>query len=248
MEELEQVEQSANNVEVAEPQQTEQEPQDTSENPSEVAEPKPVQDAETNAQYAEMRRKQELDEYRSKAESYQQNLDRVARLTGYESHDAMLKALDQFEKEQERQDLIQRGLDPDALEDVVNKRIESHPDIQYAREMKQQQEEQQRFQEEANELFSEFPDLKPEQIPAEVWQLKEQRGLSLLDSYLRVNYKNLGQQKEQEAIQKLQQNAVSSPGSLGGGDVRHNTNIKNLSSNDFNSIVEQVLRGERKQL
>lgn len=244
--EYEQTEQSVNNAEFAEPQQIELqvETQEISENPSEVADPKPVQDAETNAQYAEMRRKQELDEYRSNLETTQQQLERVARLAGYESHDQMISQLDAIEQEQEAQRYREMGVDPEAF----NTLIEQHPDIQFAREMKAKQEEEQRFQSEANELFSEFPDLKPEQIPAEVWQIKEQKGLSLLDSYLRVNYKNMGQQAEQQAIQKLQGNAVSSPGSLGGGDVNHVQSVSKLSSSDFNSLVDQVLRGERKQL
>ncbi|MFF5396659.1 hypothetical protein ACFY5J_04560 [Peribacillus butanolivorans] len=112
--------------------------------------------------------------------------------------------------------------------------------------MERQQQENQKLQSEANELFTKFPDLTPEEIPQEKWQLKETRGLTLLAAYLRTTYKQLGQQKEQEAIQILQGNA--SPGSLAGGAVNHTTNISNLSSKDFGSMVDQVLRGERKQL
>lgn len=184
------------------------------------------------------------DKVQGKVSEYEQQLNRVAQLSGYQTHDELLAALDDIEQQQQRAQYEEAGIDPD----IMNQFIEKHPDIQYAREMKQKEEETQRFNNEANELFAEFPDLKPEQIPAEVWQLKESKGLSLLDSYLRVNYKSLGQQKEQEAIQKLQGNAGASPGSLGGGDVNHVTNVSNLSSKDFSSLVDQVLRGERKQL
>jgi len=218
--EYEQYEQSENIVEVAEPQV---ETQVQSVNDSEVAEPKPVQDVETNAHYADLRRKQELDTFRSQAETYQQQLDRTARLAGYQSHEELVAALDHIEQEQKRQEFEQAGIDPDAF----NKFLEQHPDIQYARELKAKEEEQARFNEEANELFQEFPDLKPEQIPENVWQLKEQKGLSLLDAYLRVSYKSLGQQKEQEAIQKLQQNALSSPGSLAAG-ADHKASIASM--------------------
>jgi hypothetical protein len=241
-EQTEQPEQSANNVEVAEPQQTEV--QDTSVNTSEVAEPNTVQDAETNAQYAEVRRNQELNDYRTKISTYEQNLNRVAQLSGYQSHDDLLAALDEIEQQQERERYEQAGIDPDQFQQLVSEL----PEIKQFREIQKQQEETQKFESEVSELFSEFPDLKPEQIPPEAWQLKESKGLSLLDSYLRVSYKSLGQQKEQEAIQKLQGNAQSSPGPLGGGDVNHNTNISTLSSKDFGSIVDQVLRGERKTL
>ena len=134
-----------------------------------------------------------------------------------------------------------------------DKYLENHPVIRYANQLQQQQQQQEQFNQEANELFQTFPDLKPEQIPPEAFQLQEQfnlqgKHLPLLDAYLRVSYKTLGQQKEQEAIQKLQQNSLSSTGSLGSGDVSHNTNVSKLSSSDFNSLVNQVLRGERKTL
>ena len=241
MEELQQT--SANTGEVAETQ-TETQAQDTSVNNSEVANPNPVQDAETNARYAEMRRQQEFDQYRSQAETYQQQLDRTAKLAGYQSHDELIAALDDLEQQQQRQQYEDAGINPDLL----NQAIENHPAVQYSRQLQEQQQKEQQFQQEANELFQEFPDLKPDEIPKEVWEIKEAKGLSMLDAYLRVSYKNLAQQQEQAAIQKLQNNAATSPGSLGGGSVNHNTNVSNLSTNDFRSLVDQVLRGERKQL
>lgn len=234
-------EQSVNTVEVAEPQIESQttDVQDTSANPSEVAEPNLVQDAETNAHYAEQRRKQELDEYRSKAESYEQNLNRIAQLQGFASNDELIQAIEEAEQQRERQKYEDAGIDPDQF----NQLLENHPDIQRARE-------QERLNAEANELFSEFPDLKPEQIPVEVFQMQETRRLqgqpmSLLDAYLRSTYKNLGQQKEQEAIQKLQQNQTTSTGSLSGGDVEHNTSISKMSSADFAALQQKVMRGEK---
>ncbi|MBS4173475.1 hypothetical protein [Bacillus sp. FJAT-49736] len=243
MENFEQVEQSSeNNVEVAEPQTQVQ--QEQSANTSEVANPNPVQDADTNAYYADMRRKQELDQYRTQAETAQQQLDRAARLAGYQSHEELVSALDEMERQQQLQEYEQAGINPD----VLNKFLEQHPAIQYAKQMEAQQREQERFQNEANEFFSEFPNVKAEDIQPEVFQLQQQKGLSLLDAYLRVNYKSFSQQAEQQTIQKLQSNALSSPGALGGGEVNHNTSISSLSSKDFSSLVDQVLRGERKQL
>lgn len=184
------------------------------------------------------------DKVSQRVDQYQQKLQDLTKFYGYQNEDELFSALEQAKQEQQRQQYEEAGINPDML----NQFIEQHPDIQYARELKAKETENARFEGEVNELFSEFPDLKPEQIPNEVWQLKEQKGLSLLDSYLRTTYKSLGQQKEQEALQKIQQNAQASTGSLGGGDVNHTTSIKNLSNKDFGSLVDQVLRGERKQL
>lgn len=231
-------EQSANTVEVAEPQIEEVETQETSENTSEVADPKPVQDAETNAHYAEMRRNQEINEYRQKLqemEKYQQFVSRLGEQYGFSPDDYMQEVI----RQQQAQKFEEAGI----TEEAFNNLLSEHPDIQFAREMKAKQQEEERFKQEANELFSEFPDLKPDQIPAEVWQLKEQRGIPLLEAYLRVSYKSLAQQKEQEAIQKLQQNAQSTPGALGAG-AEHKTNVSDMSKSDFQSLVERVKRGE----
>lgn len=242
MENFEQVEQtSENNVEVAEPQtQVQQEP---SANNSEVANPNPVQDAETNAYYADMRRKQELDQYRTQAETAQQQLDRAARLAGYQSHEELVSALDEMEQQQQRQEYEQAGINPD----VLNKFLEQHPAIQYAKQMEAQQREQERFQNEANEFFSEFPNVKAEDIQPEVFQLQQQKGLSLLDAYLRVNFKSIGQQAEQQAIQKLQQNQLSSPGALGQEGAEHKSSYSQLSAQEKAALRERVLRGENVQ-
>jgi hypothetical protein len=234
---------SANNVDVAAPQ-TEPQAQEPSANNSDVANQNPVQDADTNARYADMRRKQELDQYRSQAETYQQQLDRTARIAGYQSHDELIAALDQIEQQQQQQqqqELYENAIagDPNALNDLIS----NHPAVQYAMQLQTKQQQDQQFQQEANELFQEFPDLKPEEIPNEVWQLKEQRGLSMLDAYLRVNYKNLAQQQEQAAIQKLQQNQLSSPGALGAG-ADHITSYSQLSAQDKAALRQRVLRGE----
>lgn len=184
------------------------------------------------------------DKVNQRVSEYEQNLNKIAKMSGYNSHDELLQAVSEAEKRQEREQYEQAGIDPDKF----NELLEKHPDVQYAREMKQKQEQESKFQSEANELFGEFPDLKADQIPNDVWQLRESKGLSLLDAYLRVNYKSLGQQKEQEALQKLQQNQNSSTGSLNGGEVEHNKSFSKMSKKDFDSIQQRVLRGERVQL
>jgi hypothetical protein len=183
------------------------------------------------------------DKVSQRASEYENHLNRVARLSGYQSHDEMIQELDRIEQEQQRQQYLDNGIDPD----LFNQLLEQHPDIQFARQQRSEQQQQQLFQQQVNELFSEFPNLKPEEIPNEAYVLNQQ-GVPLLDAYLRTSYKNLAQQSEQQAIQKLQQNQITSPGSLSGGDVSHKTNISSMGSQDFNSLVDRVLRGEIKNL
>lgn len=162
--------------------------------------------------------------------------------------DQYLQALEQQRQEQERQELIKQGINPDKLNEVVN----NHPAIRQAQQYMTQQQQIEDINSEAKEFSDVFPGIKSNDIPKEVWALREQRGLSLLDAYLRVNHQNAIQQAktqgEQEAIQKLNKNANSSPGSLGSESANYNTSVSKMSTADFNNLVNSVLRGEKTNL
>jgi hypothetical protein len=183
------------------------------------------------------------DKVYQQSQEYKQDLELFSDLTGIPFDELRQRALE-AKQQQQLQRYEEAGINPD----VLNQFLSSHPDIQYAKEMRAREQEQQQIKSEVDQLRERFPDLQASELTDELFQLREQRNIPLLHAYLEMNFSKLAQQKEQEAIQKIQNNAVTSPGSLGGGDVSHTTNIKNLSSNDFNSLVDQVLRGERKQL
>lgn len=227
-----------------EPQEQQLDVQETSANTSEVAEPNNVQDAETNAHYAEQRRKQELDEYRSKAESYEQNLNRIAQLQGFANNDELIQAIEDAEKQKERQQYEDAGIDPDQF----NQLLEKHPDIQFAREQRAKQQEEAKFNSEVSTFYEKHPDIQPKDIPNEVWAIREQEGLSLLHAYRSHMYDNVRQTSEQSALQKLQQNQTSSPGALGQEGSEHKASVGAMSKSDFASMVEKVKRGENIQL
>lgn len=204
------------------------------------AEQKPVQDAQTNAMYANIRR-----------EAEQRAKDTVIAEMNYEYKGQPIKTYAQYQQvlreievEKQQEEMRNAGLDPNLVNQVVNQ----HPAVQWANQFKQQQEQQLQFNAEASELFGMFPDLKAEQIQPEVYNLKATKGLSLLDAYLRVNFKNMGTQAEQSAIKKITQNAQTSPGALGTGGEPQTNSIKDMSDTDFRKLQEAVLRGERKTL
>jgi hypothetical protein len=183
------------------------------------------------------------DKVQQRATEYEQHLNRVAQLSGYQNHDEFIQALEEAERQQERQRYEDAGIDPDTF----NQLLENHPDMQYAREMRAKEQEQQQLQSEVEQLRERFPELKPDDLTDELFAIKEQRGVPLLHAYLELNFSKLAQQKEQEAIQKLQQNTLSTPGSLGAG-AEHKTGYTNLSSADKKALRERVLRGENVQL
>jgi hypothetical protein len=187
------------------------------------------------------------DKVQQQMQTYQQRMQDLTSFYGYQTEDELFQALDYARQEQERQQqeqlYQQAGVDPDTF----NQLLSNHPAIQYANQLQQQQQEQQQLANEWGEFVQEFPDMTPEKIPPEVFQLQTQHpNLSLLDAYLRVSYKSLGQQKEQEAIQKLQQNQQSTPGALSQG-ADHITSYSQLSAQDKKSLRERVLRGENIQ-
>jgi hypothetical protein len=180
----------------------------------------------------------------TRATEYEQHLNRIAQLSGYQTHDELIEAVAEAERQQERQQYEEAGIDPDKF----NQLIEKHPDIQFAREQRAKQEADARFNSEVNAFFEKHPDIKPNDIPNEVWAIREQEGLPLIHAYRSHMFDNVRQQSEQAAIQKLQQNNLTSPGSLSGGDVSHKTNVSSMGKNDFQSLVDKVLRGETKTL
>jgi hypothetical protein len=188
------------------------------------------------------------DKVQQQVQQYQQRLQDLSSFFGYQTEDEVWQALEQAKQEQmqqQQQELYsQAGIDPETFNQILS----NHPAIQYANQLQQRQQEEQQLASEWGDLVQEFPDMTPEKIPPEVFQLQQSHpNLSLLDAYLRVSYKSLGQQKEQEAIQKLQQNQLSTPGALGSG-ADHITSYSQLSAQDKKALRERVLRGENVQL
>lgn len=250
MEQFEQ-EQSANTVEVAEPQQESLEStQVQSENISELAEPKTVQDAETNAQFAENRRKQELNEYRTKASNYESQLEKVARLAGHGNVNDFLVALEEAEKRHQiQQESTKLGIDEEAYIQHYQPINEKLSTLEQQLSTYQEREQQQAVENELSQLRSKYDDFS--NYEDKVFDLAIEKGYNLEDAYKLATYEerinNVARQKEQEVIQKLQSNASSTPGSLGAG-AEHKVGYSNMSSADKKALRERVKRGETIQL
>lgn len=180
---------------------------------------------------------------RQKYTPYQSFVDAEAKRNNMTT-EQYFQAVEQQRQAEERQAYEAQGINPD----LVNQLIDKHPDVQFGRDARSKADADAKFQSEANEFFSTFPDVEVAKIQPEVYQLKHEKGLSLTDAYLRVNFKSLKAQSEQEVIKKLQGNAQSSPGSLGQGGAAQTSTVSSMSKADFKAMQDQVLRGERKQL
>jgi len=173
--------------------------------------------------------------------TYQSDLERVARVSGYDSVEEMRAALSEHEQELEANQWREQGIDPDAM----NKFLENHPDIQYARQMKAEQAAAKQFDQYVSEFNQAHPDVKPEDVSQEVFNLMDTKGLSLTEAYRIHNYDQLAKNAQQQAIRGLNQNSSSSPGSLGTPGAEHTTSVQSMSSADFAKMIAQVKAGER---
>jgi hypothetical protein len=160
--------------------------------------------------------------------------------------DQYIAEIQRQEQEAERQALEEQGIDPDYLQQVVSQ----NPIVQQAQQMIAQQQAKSAFDSEVQELFAENPGLTPEQVPPEVFQLKADRGLSLLDAYLRFTHKasleNAKRAGEQAAIEAVRKNV--SPGSLSNPATQETSSVMQMSSDDFKKLQLEVLNGQRKNL
>jgi hypothetical protein len=190
------------NVEPAEPQQ------------------KPVQSAEENAKYAAIRREAE-----QKAAMKAKD-EMIAEMYG-ESHGIYTyadyqKALAEQKAAEERQKFQEEtGLDPTAIQPLIEKAVADHPTVKQASEFLKTQ----RVEAAVSEFAKEFPDLGIKsfddiaKLPG-IDKMTEyvNRGLSLNEAYKLANYgdtvSKAAQTAQQEAIKKITANGESSPGSL----------------------------------
>ena len=152
-------------------------------------------------------------------------VEKLAQQNGMSVQD-YLKAVDEYQRQQEIETLAQqRSLDPELAEELYLLRQERQERLT----QKQQQEQQTKQQQEYLDFFDEFPTVKPEEIPDEVWRIKAERGISITDAYYRYENKLI---KNKTAIEETnKKNAESSTGSItGNGD----TSSEFISADMFN--------------
>ena len=74
------------------------------------------------------------DKVKSKADTYETALQKAARITGYESVDAYLEAVDNAEKKAEAEQYQRAGADPKAIKDLIKQELSNDPDFKQGKE------------------------------------------------------------------------------------------------------------------
>ena len=118
-----------------------------------------------------------------------------------------------YEEQQKLNELIQQNIPPE----FAQKLLEHDKIVQEYQTEKQIREQKEKEQKMYLEFLEAYPDVKPEDVPVEVWQ-EVAKGRSLLDAYIRYENQKLKAemakyQQQQQNQQANQTNAASSTGS-----------------------------------
>lgn len=179
------------------------------------------------------------------------NLEKVAKLAGFEDPGEYLSALEAHAKQQHDAAEAQRlQVDPETYRQYFAPLKEDLNQSKQQLAQLQQSELQRTVKAEFDRLRSAHPDF--ESVQDKVLDLASERGYPLEEAYKlivfdeRVNAaKQAGQQ---EAIQKLQANAAASPGAVGGDAPDQSFDFTKLSKDERQKYYERAKRGELKSL
>jgi hypothetical protein len=169
-------------------------------------ETKPVQSAEENAKFAEVRRKAEAD---AKAKARDELIEEMyGESNGIHTYAEYQAAMAKQQEEEKRNELLNEGISEKfATELLENRKFRE----QYEAEQKTKKQQEQQ-QTDMKDFIAAFPNVKAEDIPVEVWQANE-KGIPLRYAYAEHAYKQA--MKAEEIAKANMENAKSSTGSVG---------------------------------
>jgi hypothetical protein len=201
---------------------------------SDPATQKPVQDAQTNAYFAEQRRAREA------AETRAAQLERDYAYAREYGHMGIYSEAD-YQKALVEQEAQQKGVDPQFYQEFN----------QMKNQLDSIQKEKTLLEQETNLRNDPIRSQFFKQWEGEVKQMANQFGTDYRSALAVIIEQRLGDllnntqfQAEQSAIQKIRTNAQSSPGALGGIGADHKTGYASLNADEKRKFRESVLRGE----
>lgn len=167
---------------------------------------------------------------------------------GFESFNEYQEALEIQEIKKDRDYLS----DDEAKEILAGRRAKEERERAEKEHLAIQQKE--KAEQEANDamivkFLEKYPDVNGDNIPQEVWDMANSgTDLSIAYELHQLRQGTDRSKIEQDVLSKLQQNDTTSPGSASKGKPNHTSSVANMSSTDFQKMVEQVKRGEIKEI
>lgn len=215
---------------------------------------KPVQSAEDNARFAAIRREaetkaeQRIKEATEKAR--QEARDSWVAEQGYEWKGKPIKTEAEYKQalqEQEMENKI-RAQYSNVPDEIVNELLEGKRFREQYQTEKQTSEQKAAEQKMYSEFLEAYPDIKPEEIPADVWK-EVKAGRNLTDAYVRYENKQLKAEREkfqtqQQTQQANQANAAASTGSAKAsgkvGEFFSEEQVRAMSTTEVSKHLEAI--------
>lgn len=185
------------------------------------------------------------------AETYQQNLERIAKFNGFESHSDYLKAMDDHEHQLKiQEEAAKLGVDESVIRDHLEPMKKQIAQFEQEKEALRQERLSVQINSEIAELKSKFPDF--DQHQEKVFELAINNGYKLEDAYKLATYEDkissIAKQTEAETLRKIQQNRDTATGSLGAGGVEHKTGFAAMTKEQQRRMIDEVKQGKRNSL
>jgi hypothetical protein len=252
MDEMENV--AANIEEVATPQDTVETTEQVVETEQPIAKPDITETQAFSARLKEQTQKATAME--------RERQDKFAQRYGYSSFDEMENAEAEREAAEEKARFQeQNGFDPDTVKPLFEQWKKSDPDFQELSSIRAEKNISKALTDLNSELsdcgidlqLKDLSDAEVAKIPNadKVTQLV-QSGKTLAEAVFLANKKEFFAKKEQatqqETIKKITANGASSPGSLSGGGDNIPMSVSQMSTEEFNKIIDRVKRGEKIKL
>ena len=172
----------------------------------------------------------------------------VGKKNGIESVDAYIeRAMAELEKQRINEYAEQNNVPPEIAEKLME--LEQFKESITAEQERKRAEEQAKEQlnKEVEGFQKAYPDVKIQDIPQEVLDIREQHQIPLEFAYAKYKLENLQSQVEQNTIEELMAKNKSSVGKVGNGTPPPKSPF-GMSKQEFEQIKERVLRGEKVQL
>ena len=173
-------------------------------------EEKQVQSSEDNAKYADVRRKTESDT-RDKliAEMYGES-------HGINTYSEYQSAMKSQQEQEQMNELVEKNIP----EEYAKEMMENRKFREESKTEKAKQAEEQAKQKDYNDFMTEYPGIKAEDIPTDVWESVD-KGKSLVDAYAKHEMKQIKAElaefkKGSKANETNTKNALNSTGSING--------------------------------
>lgn len=207
-------------------------------------ETKPVQSAEENARFAEVRRKA-AEEARAKAKD--ELISEMYGDQGIHTYSEYQAALEKQQQEQKLAEMVEKNIPEEYAKEILENRKFREQFETEQKAIQQQKQQQVEYQ----DFINAFPDAKPDEIPTEVWQINA-AGVPL-----RYAYAEYALKLTREAEAKAKANADNAKGSMGNvsGDgvandsdfISYDTYDKNRSNQSWvNKNFDRIMKSRAK--